>query len=91
MQSYTILYFSVTISGNVALHRKASQRGISFHWYAERAIDGQLDPQGPCAHVSYLGGRLWWMVDLEHVHKITSVIVYGKYWTGMFSFHASLI
>ena len=70
------------VSGNVAYSKKATARKVYAGMKAERAVDGNRDPNvenGKCFHHGYIeSGDAWWIVNLGEQYVIYNMTVYGR-------------
>jgi hypothetical protein len=70
------------IAGNVAYGKTATAGAWRGEYDAQKAIDGELEPdvdRGHCFVADYRwGDAAWWMVDLGQEHIIYSVFVYTR-------------
>ncbi|KAI3376244.1 hypothetical protein L3Q82_016753, partial [Scortum barcoo] len=65
---------------NVALNKIATQSSIKDFGDARRAVDGNRNPtyiSGSCSCSSFEPNP-WWMVDLQHVYKISAIAITNR-------------
>lgn len=65
------------------MDKHAIQSGTLDDFGPERAVDGFLENAWDSGYCSVItpdaDKRVWWMVDLQQLHVLASVAVYGQY------------